>query len=305
MSEHERLGPGREFDAIRALVASWGERAEGIGDDAAVLGVAAGERLVVSTDTSVENVHFRREWLTPEEIGWRVTMAGLSDIAAMGARPLGVLTAITVPAGWRGELAQLGRGVGDAVGEAGTKILGGDLSTGTELSITVTVLGSAAQPLMRRGAREGDAVFVSGALGGPALALRAWLAGETPEPAARARFARPVAGLSHVPSLKSHVSACIDVSDGLIADAAHLAAASDVSITIDLDAVPVFPGATPAEAAASGEEYELLITAPPAFAATGFSRIGSVGESRGAPGVVVTSGGARVEFAGGYDHFTR
>jgi thiamine-monophosphate kinase len=306
VSDHERLGPGREFDAIRALVAAWGTRAEGIGDDAAVIGVPAGERLVVSTDTSVENVHFRRDWLTPDEIGWRATMAALSDIAAMGARPLGVLTAITVPEAWRNDLAELGRGIGDAVGDTGTKVLGGDLSAGTELSIAVTVLGGAAQPLMRRGARVGDALFVSGVLGGPALALRAWLAGETPSPAARERFARPVARLPHASGLRAlGCSSCIDISDGLVADAGHLAAASDVSITIELDAVPVFPGATAAEAAASGEEYELLITAPRAFTGPGFTRIGSVGESRGAPGVVVTSGGARVEFAGGYDHFTR
>lgn len=305
MSDHSLLGPGREFDTIRALLVSWGARAEGIGDDGAVLDVAPGERLVVSTDTSVENVHFRREWLTPAEIGWRATMAALSDIAAMGARPLGVLTAITVPPSWRGDLATVADGIGNAVSDARTKILGGDLSTGSEFAIAVTVLGSAARPLTRSGARAGDAVFVSGALGGPALALRSWLAGETPSRAARERFARPSARLSQVTGLTSQVTACIDISDGLIADASHIAAASNVSIAIELDALPLFPGATAAEAAASGEEYELLVTAPASFAAPAFTRIGSVNDARGAAGVIATHGGARVEFAGGYDHFSR
>ena len=104
MSRHLTLGPGREFDAVRDLLARWGTAATGVGDDAAVLDVPTGSRLVVSTDSSVEEVHFRAEWLTPEEIGWRATMAALSDLAAMGATPLGVLLALTVPVRWRGSL---------------------------------------------------------------------------------------------------------------------------------------------------------------------------------------------------------
>ena len=305
MSDVTPLGPGREFDAIRALVTKWGSAAEGIGDDAAVLGVPPGERLVVSTDTSVENVHFRREWLTPPEIGWRATMAALSDLAAMGAQPLGVLSAITVPRAWERDLATLGEGIGAAVSAAGTKVIGGDLSAGTELSLTITVLGSASHVLTRAGARPGDSLYVSGELGGPALALRSWLAGETPNPQARERFAKPVARLPHVSGLTPEAcSSAIDISDGLVADARHLAAASNVVITIDLDAVPKFPGATAADAAASGEEYELLVTAA-ARPSSAFTCIGTVTAPRDAAGVVVMSGGARVEFAGGYDHFTR
>ena len=83
MNGHLRLGPGREFDAVRALMGVWGDWAVGIGDDAALLDVPSGSRLVVSTDSTVEGIHFRREWLEPEEIGWRATMAALSDLAAM------------------------------------------------------------------------------------------------------------------------------------------------------------------------------------------------------------------------------
>ena len=299
------LGPGREFDAIRALVAKWGSAAHGIGDDAAVLDVPAGERVVVSTDTSVENIHFRREWLTPAEIGWRATMAALSDLAAMGATPRGILTAITVPQSWQATLAEIGEGIGAAVNAANTKIIGGDLSAGTELSITITVLGSASRPLLRSGARPGDSLYVSGALGGPALALRAWLAGKTPDAAARERFAKPAAQLAQGSRLGAQgCSSAIDLSDGLIADARHLAAASNVTITIDLDAVPRFPGASAADAASSGEEYELLVTAP-SRPSQEFTCIGTVSAPSENPGVIVMSGGARVEFAGGYDHFSR
>ena len=116
------LGPGAEFDAVRALVRGWGALAEGIGDDAAVLEVPRGERLVVSTDASVENVHFRRAWLSPREIGARATTGALSDLAAMGATPLGIVVALVVPYAWRADLEALAEGIGDAVRDAGTRI---------------------------------------------------------------------------------------------------------------------------------------------------------------------------------------
>src|SRR4051812_44622747 len=98
------LGPGREFDVIRDLVRRWGDSARGIGDDAAVLDVPAGNRLLASTDATVENVHFRRDWLTPEEIGYRAAAAALSDLAAMGATPIAILVALCVPERWREQL---------------------------------------------------------------------------------------------------------------------------------------------------------------------------------------------------------
>ena len=312
MTGHASLGPGREFDAIRALLAQWGNRARGVGDDCALLDTRPGERLVVSVDTSVENVHVRREWLTPEEIGWRATMAALSDPAAMGARPLGLLAALAVPVGWRGDILALGAGIGAAAHAAQCPLVGGDLDAGQALSIAVTVLGSAASPLLRSGARAGDALWVTGTLGGPAAALRAWHAGNEPPPAARTRFARPVARLDLAASLAARgCHAAIDISDGLIADARHLAAASGMALTIALEAIPVFGGSSPVDAAASGEEYELLFAAPPSFdalrIATEFgvpvARIGDV--AAGPAGVTVTSGGARVEFDGGHDHFSR
>src|SRR5919202_449710 len=119
------LGPGREFDIIRGLLARWGARARGIGDDAVVLDVPAGERLVVSTDSSVEDVHFKREWLTPHEIAYRATAAALSDLAAMAAAPLGILVTLALPEPWLEQVSELADGIGDAARLADTHVLGG------------------------------------------------------------------------------------------------------------------------------------------------------------------------------------
>src|SRR5215210_7530869 len=117
------LGPGPEFDAIRALLRGYGSHARGIGDDAALLDVPAGEQLVVSTDASFEDVHFRRGWMTPEDVGYRATVAALSDLAAMAARPLGVVVALGVPESWQAFLREVAQGIAGAVASAETEIL--------------------------------------------------------------------------------------------------------------------------------------------------------------------------------------
>jgi thiamine-monophosphate kinase len=308
------MGPGREFDAIRALVRRWGPRAKGIGSDAAVLQIADGERVVVSTDVSVEGVHFRSEWMTPEEIGWRATMAALSDLAAAAARPIGVLAALTVPPLWRDALVGLGEGIGAAAETAEAPIIGGDMSDGVSLSLAMTVMGRAMHPLTRDGAHDGDALWVTGTLGGPALAFRAWSGGAQPVQAARERFVHPRARIREAEWLRAHgAHAAIDISDGLVADARHLAAANSARITIALDDVPAFEGCDAAEAAAGGEEYELLVTAPTSLDARAFvdtftlplTRVGTLSRAADATvGVTVTRAGERVEITGGYDHFS-
>ncbi|HWZ61011.1 MAG TPA: AIR synthase related protein, partial [Gemmatimonadaceae bacterium] len=191
---HFALGPGQEFDAIRALVARWGPLASGVGGDCAVVPIAG--PVVVSTDTSVEGVHFRRDWMTPFEIGYRSTVAALSDLAAAGAKPAGVLVAMTLPPGWRDDLLGLADGIGDAVRAAGTVIVGGDTTRGPVLVLAVTVLGVADRPLTRAGARPGDHVYVTGAFGGPAAAVRVLDAGGRPAAPVLARFTRPAARLA-------------------------------------------------------------------------------------------------------------
>ena len=260
---HVPLGDGREFDAIRAMLEEWGPRATGVGDDAATLEMPSGAELVVSTDASVEGVHFRREWMSASEIGARAATAALSDLAAMAAAPLGVLLSLVVPERWQNDLLALARGVGVTAASAGCPIVGGNLTRGSELSLTITVLGQAANPVRRGGARSGDRVYVTGWLGGPGAALRALLAGETPDPGHLARFIAPVPRLREAQWLAAAgARAAIDISDGLLADAAHLARASGVTLALDLESVSRVDGVTAAQAATSGEEYELLLTMP-------------------------------------------
>ena len=256
------LGPGKEFDIIRQLLASWGPRAMGIGDDAAMLDVPAGEQLVVSADSSVEHIHFERAWLTPREIGYRATMAALSDLAAMAAAPLGILLALGLPKSWIDVAGEIGDGVGDALDRAQTLVRGGDITGASDLTLALTVLGSTSAPLRRNGARVGDTVYVTGTLGGPGAALAAWQRGDAPAPAARERFARPVARITEALWLAHNgARAAIDISDGLLADAEQMATASRVRIQIDLDQLPLHERVTARDAAVSGEEYELIVSA--------------------------------------------
>jgi thiamine-monophosphate kinase len=302
------LGPGAEFDAIRELLARWGHRAAGVGDDAAVLNVRRGDRLVASVDTAIENRHFRA-YLTPREIGYRAVTAALSDLAAMAAEPMAILIAIGLPRAWRDKLGELADGIGDAVDAAKTRIAGGNLSDAGELSITTTVLGAVFAPLTRSAARAGDRVYVTGRLGAPAEALRLLDAGQSAGPY-RDRFVHPAARIAEARWLADHgVTAAIDVSDGLVADARHIAHASGVTIELDGSCVPRFEGVGVERALESGEEYELLVTSPSALDVGAFERrfavpITDIGRVIvGAAAVHVT--GARVANAAGHDHFSR
>ena len=312
---HRALGAGREFDVVRALLARWGDAAQGVGDDAAVLDVPPGERLVVSTDASIEDAHFRRGWLTPEEIGWRAATSALSDLAAMAARPIGLVLALALPDGWRDAVEGLADGIGAAARAAGAPIVGGDLVRSRELGLTVTVLGAARQPLGRDGARVGDAIYVTGALGGPHLAVLALERGEQPEAEARARLARPMARIAEARWLAhAGARALVDVSDGLAADVGHLAAASGVDIVLEAARVPRLGGATAGDALRGGEEYELAVAAPAGLDTADFASrfgialtaIGRVERSARGGGAVeiVDRAGGRVEFPSGHDHFS-
>ena len=307
---HTPLGVGAEFDAIRRMLERWGPRASRIGDDAAVITSLGDRAFVISTDISVENVHFRRQWLTPEEIGYRAASAALSDLAAMGAKPLGMLAAIALPPEWRSSLDAIGDGIGDAAAFAEAPIIGGDMSRASELSITITVLGTARDVLFRTAARPGDTVYVTGSLGASQAALRALLVGRDPDPAHRERFAHPIPRITEAVWLSEHgATSAVDISDGLVADVAHMAAASRVRITIDLDAVPAVEGVSSLDAATSGEEYELVVTAPFYIDENAFREafdlsltpIGVV--EQGPPEARFTIDGEQVEVPSGYLHF--
>jgi thiamine-monophosphate kinase len=303
------LGPGKEFDLVRTLVQEWGKSAQQIGDDAAILRVPEGEQLVVTTDTSVDGVHFRREWLNHFEIGYRATAAALSDLAAMAARPLGIVIALTLPDADRPEARALAVGIRDGASAVLCPIVGGDLSSGKTLSLTVTALGSAAHALSRAGAKTGQRVYVTGRLGGPDAAVRAWRAGRDPTAADRARFANPVPRIEPAIGLAQRgATSAIDISDGLIADLGHIAAASKVRIEIDTDLIPHVDGVSPREASNSGEEYEIVVTSPPIdtdeFATEYGLLLTEIGRVvAGRPGVDLVESGQKIAPPLGYDHF--
>jgi thiamine-monophosphate kinase len=303
------LGPGKEFDLVRILLAEWGKAAQRIGDDAAVLDVPMGEHLVVTTDTSVEGIHFSRDWLNSFEIGYRATAASLSDLAAMAARPLGILIALTLPEGNKQEAREIATGIREGASAVLCPIVGGDLSSGKDLSLTITALGSASHPLARSGAKVGQRVYVTGRLGGPAAAVRAWRAGNEPTESDRARFANPVPRIEPAIGLAERgATSAIDISDGLMADVGHLAAASKVCIEIDAERIPHVDGVSALQAASSGEEYEIVVTAPEIDTGQFSEEFGldltEIGRVvAGTTGIVLMQGGERTTTPPGFDHF--
>lgn len=311
MIEHIALGPGAEFDRIRGILRRLGPRAGRMGDDCAVVLVGS-ETLAVSCDLSVEGTHFRMGWMTGEEIGWRATAAALSDLAAAAAHPAGVMVSLGTSAEYPEErLAEIMDGAGDAARSVDAIVWGGDLVRADTLTIDVCVIGRVTgQASSRRGARTGDALWVTGRLGGPHAALASWLEGREPDAQARHRFVHPQPRVREARWLKDHgATAMIDLSDGLMPDARQLAAASSVSLTVNAESVPVHEAATTAAALIGGEEYELLLSLPAGFEAAAefektfgipLTRVGDVGKGSG---VVVTRAGEVVEVGRGYEHF--
>ena len=292
------------------------------GDDAAAFRLTGDEQVVVSTDASVEGIHFRRAWMTWETIGYRAAASALSDLAAMAAAPVGLLVSAALPPELGIEVsAALGRGVGEIARRMGAGVLGGDLvASPGPVFLDVTVLGRAASPQSRAAARPGDELWVTGELGAAAAALRDLEAGLEPDGAARAAFDRPRPRIREARWLADRVElrAAIDLSDGLLRDAHHMAAASGVALNIEAARVPAaapLDGFRDAPAGrrlilAGGEDYELLLAVAPdamrgaarAFGAAfdlPLTRIGTVSRGEG----VLVDGGRDAEMATGFDHF--
>lgn len=272
------LGPGPEFDLIRRFFPP-GEKAAarsdvrlGPGDDCAVV---AGEGIALSTDLSVEGVHFRREWLSHREIGFRAAAAALSDLAAVAARPIGVLVSVALPAADAGDpAAELLAGARECAAAVGAVVLGGDVARSPQgLTVDVTVVGEVREAVRRSGARPGDTLWATGQLGAAAAAIVLLLRGEAPPEPLRDRLVRPTPRTAEAAWLRERgvPQAMIDLSDGLAGDAQHLAAASGVALRLRRDVVPIHPAVLarfgPEEAfrlaAAGGEDYELLFAARP------------------------------------------
>jgi len=273
MTTHQLLGPGPEFDRIRAVLAALGDVASPSGDDCALIPVG-GKMLAVSTDAAIEGVHFRTDWLTLEEIGHRSAAAALSDLAAEGATPSAILVALGVPEqASDADVAALMRGAGTAAHEVSAQVVGGDLTQAPVWMVTVTVFGEVARPVTRGGGRAGDILYVTGEVGGAEVALRSWLSGKRPPDAARLRFTRPQPRVAAGRALAVVATAMMDLSDGVAADLRHLAAASRCGAEIELGLLPLAPDVVSfAEgtsrkplllAAEGGEDYELLVALPP------------------------------------------
>jgi len=266
-----------EFDLIQDFFAGLDQGASvrlGIGDDAAALSLPEGHLLHISTDTAVEGVHLLAS-LPPADVAYRSTMAAASDLAAMGATPEALLLALTLPEADRVWLEDFSRGLAEVSREIGAPLVGGDTTRGS-LSLTVTVLGStpADRYLTRSGAKVGDRLCVSGTLGDAAAGL-AVLNGElaVDESAAAfltTRYTRPSARLALGQALRDCATSCIDLSDGLLADAAHIASASGVGLEIDSALLPLSKALGSSAdldqrldwALAGGDDYELLFTLP-------------------------------------------
>ena len=297
---------GGEFALIDAFAARLEplEDGVGIGDDAAAWLPTPGKLLVATTDMLVEGVHFRLDWTSPRDLGWKALAVNLSDLAAMGARPGKALVSIALLAD-QGELAgELYEGMSELARLTGTRIVGGDtVRTSGPLVVNVALVGEAdPEGLLRRtGARPGDVVAITGVVGASAAGLAILLAGD------EATLARPEAvsliSAHHRPrpqlevgaALAAHRVRCaIDVSDGVASEAWHLAEASGVEIQVDVDRLPLSDDAVSLLgrhrarelALTGGEDYELLFTTPEvrlaevsaALPGTRITVIGRVGE---------------------------
>ena len=310
-----------EFDLIARIRARAGTRDDvvlGIGDDAALLAPPPGLQLVVTADTLNAGVHFPHD-SAPADIGWKSLAVNLSDLAAMGAAPAWCTLSLSLPqpdAAWIDGFLD---GFLDLAGEHGIALVGGDTTRGP-LSISVTAMGlvEPCRALRRDGARVGDDVWVTGTLGDAAGGL-ARLSGEQ-VPALRARLDHPSPRVDAGRALRSIATACVDVSDGLLADLGHIASRSGVAAQVEVDALPMsealraaFDEATrTAMQASGGDDYELCFSAPAdardrveALSSQLGLRITRIGRMAAGEGVQAVRADGRPWSSArrGYDHF--
>jgi thiamine-monophosphate kinase len=265
-----------EFDLIARIRARCAMRPGvllGIGDDAALLAPPPGMALAVAMDTLNAGVHFPDD-TAPADIGWKALAVNLSDLAAMGAEPAWCTLSLSLPAAdaaWIDAFLDGFLALADAHGVA---LVGGDTTRGP-LSVCVTAHGfvDAESALRRCGACAGDDAWASGTLGDAAGALAQLQAGTRVDPALRARLDRPAPRIALGRALRGIASACIDVSDGLLADLGHVCTASGIGVRVELAALPASAalrsafGEAPRRGlqAGGGDDYELCFTAPEAM----------------------------------------
>jgi thiamine-monophosphate kinase len=262
---------------------------------------------VTSIDTLVDGVHFRRATHAARDIGWKALATALSDLAAMGAEAGEAYVSVVLP-GDLDEPLELVRGMEELAAECGVTIAGGDVVRGPVLVLTVAVTGwaDAEEELVGRdGARPGDLVAVTGELGGSEAGRRLLEAADAGTSELVVRHTRPCPRLAEGRALAAAgVTAMIDLSDGLATDAGHVATRSGVELRVRLEDVPRPAGVTPEEAATGGDDYELLVTVPPAYreAAAAAAPLTWIGEVSAGSGLLLLGPDGPVRGLRGYEH---
>jgi thiamine-monophosphate kinase len=236
--------------------------------------------LVVTSDVLVEGIHFRLDWLTWRELGFRAAAVNLSDLAASGATPEALVTVFAAPAPTELDAVLA---LYEGLAEAGVPVVGGDTSAASQVVVGVTALGRSERVPGRDGARPGDLLVVTGPLGAAGAAFRL------------EQHARPPLRLEEGRRLARHAHAMLDVSDGLAVDAAHLARRSRVRCVVDLDAVPLAGGAT-LDDLGFGEDFELLAAVEDPDGCAVIGRV-EAGE-----GILLLRGGVPYSLPG-YEHY--
>jgi thiamine-monophosphate kinase len=308
----------------------------GIGDDCALLRPRRGEELAVTTDLSIAGQHFQLNWHPPEAIGHRTLARGLSDLAAMGARPVAAFLSLGLPRELAGKwLDRFLDGFFALAEDLHTPLAGGDLAESPIPVADIILTGAVrrGKALLRSGARPGDLLYVTGSLGGAAAGLAqlqrlAKKARKSRSRTAWLEFARIPAGFKDqfAPHLfprprvaqglllagRGIASAAIDMSDGLSTDLTHLCEESRIAAEVDLTALPIHPGATQSQALHGGEDYELLFTARPAahvprnISGVGVTRIGRMLPARTSKPAItlLTPHGPQPLERRGWEHFS-
>ena len=289
----------------------------GIGDDCAILRVATGHHLLITTDLSIEGVHFRRKWHPAESVGHRCLARGLSDIAAMGGEPLACFLSLGLPASLNQAWVEgFVRGFERLAQRFRVALAGGDTSAALRITADIVVAGQipAGQAVLRSGARPGDRIYVTGDLGASAAALKRLFTGQRVKPATAPShfYPEPRLAVGHWLRKRKMATSMIDLSDGLSVDLRHICDESRVTASLRARAIPVARNATLDLALHGGEDYELLFTArpravvPARIAGVKVTEIGGIHARKDYPAAIRLldeNGKARTLEPQGWEHF--
>jgi thiamine-monophosphate kinase len=304
------------FDTSNTSASAAANIVIGNGDDGAVVKINEG-LTILSTDMAVENIHFRRAWSTSQEIGRKITAANLADICAMGGWPEYLLVAVAFPKDYLDELEDLARGIAEEAAKVGASVIGGDLSQGSELVISITAVGRTLRAITRSGAKVGDVVMISHLPGWSKAGLEI-LSGDLThgsESSQRAlmQHRSPQIDYSKYRKVYAVLNSATDVSDGLLIDSGHIAGASGVALHLQSTLIEKAEGFAALQQLAQefgtgessgidfvlsgGEDHVLLVTTSTPEKCEGFIEIGRVEQGEG-----VLLDGKTVSGEAGYQH---